>query len=546
MKSRTIKKLFSIHAWVGIITGILLFVIAFTGSLSVFGKPELKIWANPTYPSVEQMDMKKIEQLVNHYAQDIPKPYLEEVTIFLPSIRGFQNLTLFYEAHSGIEDSASEANKKPEERGYLIELDPVTYELVTKKEGTADELFESREYGMANFIIGFHADLHLGRPIGLLLTGVLGLTLLLSVVTGFIIHRKKLAQLFTFRREKNTTLTWNDGHKILGIWGMLFHGIIGFTGAFLGLIIVVLVPAAAFVSFEGDQDKLLETFTATPEVTVQHIAAPMKIAEVLETEKTTGGDREIASITIKEFGDKGALALVSVYGGSSIAFQTSVYNAADATFVERYSNLSKVEGFSGPIIDLMFPLHYGNFGGILVKLIWTILGLSTTLLPLTGMMLWIRRGLTSTNPEFTEKTYKRFNRFILGSCGGVVLASFALFPAQLLLDKLTAIENVGAAMFYVFFPIWGLCTLFAFFYKNEQQTAKLFTWITSLCLISILPIKLALFGYLSNGSNINPVAIGVDIICLLLGIGILYLLKQFQAQNENEPNNLTIEQGVNA
>ena len=38
MKSITIKKLYQMHSWVGIVTGILLFIVAFTGAFAVFFK----------------------------------------------------------------------------------------------------------------------------------------------------------------------------------------------------------------------------------------------------------------------------------------------------------------------------------------------------------------------------------------------------------------------------------------------------------------------------------------------------------------------------
>ncbi|MDN4015330.1 hypothetical protein QX233_23040, partial [Chryseobacterium gambrini] len=62
----------------------------------------------------------------------------------------------------------------------------------------------------------------------------------------------------------------NDAHKIMGIWGSLFHGVIGFTGAFLGLATIILLPAAAFVSFGGDQGKLVAKFTAMPEPVISN------------------------------------------------------------------------------------------------------------------------------------------------------------------------------------------------------------------------------------------------------------------------------------
>ena len=43
MKSITLKKLFLLHSWVGVVTAVLLFVVAFTGALAVLARPELKI-----------------------------------------------------------------------------------------------------------------------------------------------------------------------------------------------------------------------------------------------------------------------------------------------------------------------------------------------------------------------------------------------------------------------------------------------------------------------------------------------------------------------
>ncbi|WP_350547403.1 PepSY-associated TM helix domain-containing protein, partial [Pseudoalteromonas sp. 5-MNA-CIBAN-0065] len=83
----------------------------------------------------------------------------------------------------------------------------------------------------------------------LILTGFLGLTLLVSAVTGLFIHRKLIKELFTFRRDKGLDIAVSDAHKVIGIWGSVFNIVIGFTGSFLGLATIILLPAAAFVSF---------------------------------------------------------------------------------------------------------------------------------------------------------------------------------------------------------------------------------------------------------------------------------------------------------
>lgn len=82
MKSKSINKLYTLHCWVGTITGILLFVIAFTGAVSVFGRPEIKLWSNPEIRSFAPADTLKIERLIEEYSHQVPEHYKEEVLVF--------------------------------------------------------------------------------------------------------------------------------------------------------------------------------------------------------------------------------------------------------------------------------------------------------------------------------------------------------------------------------------------------------------------------------------------------------------------------------
>ncbi|MEL0642653.1 hypothetical protein V6260_19005, partial [Pseudoalteromonas aliena] len=60
----------------------------------------------------------------------------------------------------------------------------------------------------------------------------LGLTHLVSAVTGLIIHRKMIKKLFTFRREKGLDIAESDAYKVIVIWGRVFNILIPFTGAY--------------------------------------------------------------------------------------------------------------------------------------------------------------------------------------------------------------------------------------------------------------------------------------------------------------------------
>jgi uncharacterized iron-regulated membrane protein len=527
MKSITIKKLYKLHTWVGIITGILLFVIAFTGAVAVFARPELKIWANEEIRSPVKTTPLQIQQVIEKYAQEVGPEYQEEVHVQLAGARSSSTLRVIYEGHFEQEDGSER------HEGIVYEFDPNTLEKL--KSTDMETYFSEFEYDMASFIASFHADLHLGRPVGLILTGLLGLTLMVSIVTGILVHRKKLPQLFTFRPQKSFSLLLNDGHKVMGVWGVAFHSILAFTGAFLGLATVILVPAAAYVSFGGDQEKLIETFTATKAPIISHISQPTKLADVLEVSAKEKPELTITNLTVMGYGDKNALVYAFGSGDENLGGQTLVFEGATATLLKVQSNFGRLEGVTGKILDAMFPLHFGNFAGVFVKTIWAWLGLAMALLPISGIMLWIERGLSAQNPAHSITTYKTMSRLLVGSCGGIVLAVGVLFPAQLLLNAYAASTNHTSEIFTTFFATWGIATLIGLILPSRKGLLVLGSAI-AICLVSVMPLDALLTG--SHPFNVfdtgHVVSISVDITLFVLGaLLITFLRKQFNTSAAN-------------
>ena len=43
-------------------------------------------------------------------------------------------------------------------------------------------------------------------------------------------------------------------------------------------------------------------------------------------------------------------------------------------------------------LSLSRPLHFGDYGGLLLKIVWAILDLLTIFLLVTGIYLWLARG----------------------------------------------------------------------------------------------------------------------------------------------------------
>ena len=523
MRSISLKKLFLLHSWVGIVTGILLFIVCFTGALAVLSRPELKIWANPELHQLDTVPSEKVMTLINHYHQQVPKEFGKNIHVYLPTGHNTHLLTILFESHDGDENYDEEA-------AYAYQFDPRNFNLVNQYYGAADYFYEHRKTDAPSFIGHFHADLHLGRPIGLILTGFLGLTLLVSVVTGLFIHRQIIKELFTFRRKKGLDVVVNDAHKVMGIWGSVFHAIIGFTGAFLGLATVILLPAAAFVSFGGDQDKLMEKFTAMPETIVSNNYQATAIDTILLDAQTRYPKAKVIDLTVMAHNDANAQVYLRLIGGDAVASQLLQYSG-DGKFSKSMSSFGDIPGPAIKVLELLFPLHFGNFAGVFVKLVWALLGLTTALLPLSGIMMWLTKRTRGSNPTLSEVAYQRWNRVIIGSCGGLVLATAILFPLQVLLNNFIPVQLHNGYFGPLFFLSWLVWCLFAVLPINYYRYLQVTLLITGGACMSVLPLNMLLSSSHAFSSN-NTLVTVVDISFLFIGGLIIYVSQRIMAKRQ--------------
>jgi uncharacterized iron-regulated membrane protein len=521
MKSVSLKKLFLLHSWVGIVTAILLFIVCFSGALAVLSRPELKIWANPELHQLSTLPSEKVTELINQYHQRVPEAFGENIHVYLPTGHNTHLLTILFESHDGDENYDEEA-------AYAYQFDPRNFKLVNEYYGAAGYFYEHRKTDAPSFIGHFHADLHLGRPIGLILTGFLGLTLLVSIITGLFIHRQLIKELFTFRRKKELGVVVSDAHKIMGIWGSLFHGIIGFSGAFLGLATIILLPAAAFVSFGGDQAKLVEKFTTMPEPIISHNYQKTDINAILIDAGNRYPKAKIIDLTIMAHNDANAEVYLRLMGGDAVASQLLKYHG-NGEFNKSTSSLGDIPGPAIKVLTLLFPLHFGNFAGVFVKCIWALLGLTTALLPLSGMMMWLAKRSRGSNPTLSERAYQRWNRVIIGSCGGLVLAIAILFPAQVLLNNLVVVKLHNQYFGPLFFYSWLAWCLLAIFPINYHRYLQVTLLIVGIACMAVLPLNLWLSTSHAFMAN-NLLVTVVDISFFVIGLFTVYVSQRIASK----------------
>ncbi|MEL6172413.1 MAG: PepSY domain-containing protein, partial [Pseudomonadota bacterium] len=191
--------------------------------------------------------------------------------------------------------------------------------------------------------------------------------------------------------------------------------------------------------------------------------------------------------------------------GATGAASTSAIRSADSSPANR-------------VTAAVTPLHYGTFGGIALKLVYLLLGLSLAIITAMGNMMWIERRLHGNEGNKSEAFYRRLGRLTVGVTTGLPLASVAIFY----LDKLYGGAEAGrlAATGWTYFGVWVAVIIFALARRNDYRTVRDLLALTGIVMIG-LPILNGVatgeFFWSAIGSG-HTASAWVDFSCLILGV----------------------------
>ena len=346
------KRLWQFHSWLGLVAGLGLIVIGLTGSLLVFHDD--------------------IEALLN--------PGLVTVT---PASAGRLSA-------SELLVSAQRQLSGHEVAGWLYQLDePGQADLLyVRKHGSPEwlvatanpytgELLASPRLGTETFT-GWLLDLHyqlLADHAGAFIAGLLALGLFLLGLTGIYLYRDFWKNFFTFRWGRSRRILFSDIHKFVGITSVAFNLILGFTGAYWNLTHII----GHWIQGEDDEK---------PATAVRLYAEPLDLdALIADTARRIPGYRTRFVSLPSEQGWP-----ITFYGQAPGHFLTGPYGSTVSydpqTHAFKEAHDIRQAGLWARIADTFTPLHYGTFGGLPVKILWCLGGLTPGILAITGFIMW--------------------------------------------------------------------------------------------------------------------------------------------------------------
>jgi uncharacterized iron-regulated membrane protein len=339
------------HSWLGIIAGLALLVIGLTGSILVF-KREIDQWMSPglvlsSDPSGARLPHDEYFKLLQSNLPD-------------QLIAGWGMAT-----EKGLADAAYVIPVGTTE-GRMIYVDPATASPRGSGETVGDWLLKLH--------YSFFAD-HVGE----FLAGLFGVVFCLLSITGVIIYRKFWMNLFRLRWHMSARIFFSDLHKMVGISSTVFNLLLGLTGAWWNLSHLLAhateeapEPVVKTVARHWSDGVSIDRLVAAARETL-----PGYQANWISLPREHGGDVMMFGAT------EGQGVLRSPYG-STVVFNGETGDLKSAT-------AARDAGLGEQILDAFRPLHFGNFGGLPVKILWCLGGLAPAALAISGSILWWRR-----------------------------------------------------------------------------------------------------------------------------------------------------------
>lgn len=417
----TLKTLFRWHLWFGLITGVCLTIVAVTGSLAVFA-PEIDwLVVRPlrvSVPAAATSSRANLDELLAKVRAAYPEARV--ATLHLSVRPAFAHIVALQVPKLG--DTPA--------RRIDVYVNPYTSEIQGERLVTGG--YFSSVY---QFLRQTHVRLLMGLW-GRVFVGVLGVTLILSCITGLYIYRGWLKKLFTLRftggwRSRGP---WAETHKFIGVWSLLFNLLIGATGAVLGI--------------ENLTNQINTKWVQPSRAKVQDPEAEAARAKTLELSKSAGPTLPVETLLAKAreaFPDlTPRVVTLPTRDGGTLSIRGAVPSMLVAQSHVRSANGITLNSSTGAVINQVDareftgwrriywsfdPLHFGYFGGLPTKIIWFVLGLTPGVLAITGTWMWWKRrsrATASTKPVQLDPAHARLVAArwrIAGVIGSATLAA---------------------------------------------------------------------------------------------------------------------------
>ncbi|WP_435137126.1 PepSY-associated TM helix domain-containing protein [Formosa sp. A9] len=476
MSNRDYNVFFNTHTVSGIVISIGLYVIFFAGAFTLFMHNIDRWEANEKPHGLTLIDYDKVIAKVKAVGYDMHGRNLSiyehdgGINVYSRPLRD----TTLVKSKLGILDPLEASGR------IDLHLNDKTYE------ASAHKVISQKTLGTFLYDLHFFDQI---PTVGFYLAGLVAVFFLFATITGVIVHWKKIvSNFFTFRLKSTVKLLWTDAHTALGIIGLPFQLMYAITGAIFCLLVVISVPIDTILPEENTEE-------VSSEIKSDYNHEELSINDEVDLILSDFSNKNIESVyaSIKNYHDKNAE--LEIYVGtegieSVYNYNKMIYRISDHELLE-YKSASEAPLYTEASWDFIHIIHFGDYGGILLKVLYFILALLTCVVIISGVMIWL---VARDKKSYSHKA--KFNKNVgaiyLGSCLG-------LYPAIAFMFLLTKTFPLGMAQRFVwiswlFLAFWVGYTVYSFVIKSNFKINR-----NALVLAGFMGVLIPVFNGIHSG-----------------------------------------------
>jgi len=413
-----------LHTWAGVLFSVLLFLVFFMGTLSVFDR-EIDRWmmpdtrvAQPQTVSFDNIALPHLRQLApDSKLWSVQYPFTREPVMRVSWTDGDEFKTRFVDVNTG-------------------RLLP-----------------EAGSKGGTGFFFPFHYSFHLKwKDVGYWLLAIVSIAMMALLISGVIIHKKIFADFFTFRPGKSTQRATLDVHNVSSVLLLPFHFIITLSGLII-FVFIYMKPGIALM-YGAEAGKLSqEAFSQVSRAPAKESGELASVDAMVTQAKAMWGGGGVRRVAIRNPQDKHATVDVQRRPHDRMAYETHTvtFDGANGAVLHRQ------DGSATMTVQRFFTgLHMIPFDHWGLRWMYFAMGLVSCVMIATGMLLWVEKRRVRQEKE-GRVSYRMVNAIAVAGTLGILVATLVMLIANKLLPD--GMPGRASLEQWIFFAAW-LGTLF--------------------------------------------------------------------------------------
>jgi uncharacterized iron-regulated membrane protein len=274
--------------------------------------------------------------------------------------------------------SSWEAYKADRKSAHWIKFDAHTAQVLKQVKP-----FDQDGPTFLGVMLSLHRDLFAGLA-GELFMGLMALLFVVAIVSGIAIYSPFMRKLDfgTVRADRSSRLKWLDLHNMLGVVTLAWALVVGTTG-----VINELSKPLFALWQQTDVKAMLDPMRGKPVPAETELSSPQAAFDVAKTALP-----EMTMVSL-------------VYPGSPFGspYHYVVWGKGQEPLTSRLFSPVLIDARNGTLtsvvtmpwylraLEVSRPLHFGDYGGVPLKVIWALLDLITIAILGSGLYLWLSR-----------------------------------------------------------------------------------------------------------------------------------------------------------